>query len=275
MINAQQLIARRFRVVQQLGAGALGPLFRAVDSQRGDEVAIRLFTSVRANDVAVARLGAHVRALGGIEHPAIGRLYDLGIDEGHLWLSAELARGESLEARVGRGGALGPVDAARLAARIADGLADVHRLGILHRDLKPRNVFVDGDGVAIRDVGVMAAVVSGPALTALSSPGMIPPEQVALEAMDHRADVYSLGAVLFFAVVGEPPFSGGSAGQLQASQLGFRPPRPRDRNTTVPEGLELIILRAMARRREDRYQSMGELRDELARWTASWREEHG
>lgn len=273
MINAQQLIARRFRVVQQLGAGALGPLFRALDSLRGEEVAVRLITSVRGNDVAVARLGAQVRALGSAEHPGIARLYDCGVDEGQLWLSTQLAHGDSLERRVGRSGALAPLDAAQLAGSIADALAEGHRHGVVHRDLKPRNVFFDGSRVVAHDVGVMAAVLTGPALTALSSPGMIPPEQIALEAMDHRADVYSLGAVLFFAVVGEPPFSGGSAGQLQAAQLGFKPPRPRDKNPKVPEGLELIILRAMARRREDRHQSMRELRDDLSRWAASWRGE--
>jgi len=86
--------------------------------------------------------------------------------------------------------------------------------------------------------------------------------------MDHRADIYSLGAVLFHAVVGEPPFKGGSGDDLLAAQLGFRAPRPRDLNPTVPEGLEFVLLRAMARRREDRYQSMGEFRDALTKWAA-------
>jgi serine/threonine-protein kinase len=132
---------------------------------------------------------------------------------------------------------------------------------------------LSGAQIKVAELGVSAALVTAAAGLASATPSMMPPEQILVGAMDHRADVYSLGALLFFAAVGEPPFKGGSGEHLMAAQLGFRPPRPSDLNRDIPEGLELVILRAMARRREDRFPGMQALGDALASWLMGWRDE--
>jgi serine/threonine-protein kinase len=270
--SAEALVAGRFRVLGQLGTGGLGPLYRALDRERGEEVALRTMATGTSQDVACARLATHIRALSGLADPAIARVFDCGLDGDLFWMSEELVAGRSLERAVTERGPLSALEAAAVASEITRALQVAHAQGLLHRDLKPRNVFFDGHRVKVLGLGVSAAILTWSASLVASTPGMMPPEQTLLQAMDHRADVYSLGALLFFALVGEPPFKGGSDA-VMAAQLGFRPPRPRDRNANVPEGLELVILRAMAKRREDRYQSMAELEAALASWRRGWSEE--
>ena len=272
--NAQSdsWFAGRFHLRQELGPGGLGPLFRAEDIVRQHDVTLCFLPSGRSAEAAQLRIEALIADMSDLWGPSIAKLLDVGASESQPWVTEELIVGQTLEQRITDAGRLPPVAAARLVAALAEALARPHLRGIYHRDLKPRNVMLVADAPHLLGFGLSHAALVGPASVVSATPDMMPPEQVLRQDMDHRADVYSLGAVLYFAAVGEPPFKGGSKDQMIAANLGFRPPRPSDRAPEVPDGLELIILRAMARRKEDRYQSMEQFQDALVQWATSWTE---
>jgi serine/threonine protein kinase len=262
-----------YQLLDRLGAGALGEVFRARDTRLGRTVALRLVPET-IDEAVRSRLLAHARTIAELSHPFVATLFDAGVHEGRVFLASEFVPGETLT-RVLAGQPLNPRRAAELAAQIADGLADAHALGLVHGDVRPDTIVVTPKGQAkLLDLG-LSPYSSGGKSRAAAAAGLdahgpphgalyyLSPEQALGQAADGRTDIFSLGAVLYTMLTGEPPFAGDDPGALTVAVLGATPQPPSRRNAEVPIELDAIVARAMSKSLERRYQSAAEMAADL------------
>jgi len=252
-----------YRIEELLGRGAMGAVFRAVRARDGQEVALKVLAADLSGDPELRqRFEREGRAALAISHPHVVACHEVARGEGRLFLALELVPGGSLEDLLKHRGALAPLEAARLGAQIARGLAAIHGAGIVHRDLKPGNVLLDEEGSPkVSDFGLAGATTASKmgftrGLTAtgelVGTPSYMAPEQVddARQATE-RSDLYALGCVLFALVTGEPPFTGGKLTVLQ-HHLEKAAPAPGERVKGVPAALDRLVVALLAKKPEDR-----------------------
>lgn len=218
-----QVLAGRYRLVSLLGRGGMGAVWRAHDEQLDREVAVKeLRLPEHLDDAArqtlIARLDREARAAARLRHPGIVTVHDrVTGDDGRPWIVMELVRGRSLDDLLKAEGRLPPVRVAQIGLHLLDALRAAHRAGITHRDIKPANVLLEDDRVVLTDFGI-AAVEGDATLTGtgavLGTPAYMSPEQVRGQEVTAAADLWSLGATLYTAVEGHPPFEGASTGAI-------------------------------------------------------------
>jgi len=262
----------------------MGTVYRATHTLMDKPVAVKILRPELATDAeAIARFHREARSASRLDHDHCIRVTDFGqSDDGHLFLVMELLDGHSLSYVTRRG----PVPAARAAAigvAVAEALQHAHDAGIIHRDLKPDNVFLarrakGREIVKVLDFG-LAKLASDSALgpsitrdgTVFGTPEYMAPEQAEGEKLDGRTDVYALGVILYQLVCGEVPFKSSNFVALLTKQVSEEPTPPRDRrpDLEIPPGLELVILKCLAKRREDRFGTAGEIADALEPYAAS------
>ncbi|MEC7520037.1 MAG: protein kinase [Myxococcota bacterium] len=245
-------MADRFETLAELGRGGMGVVHRARDTASGEEVALKLLSGEDAIDVA--RFEREARVLARVRHPHVVRYVDHGrTPDGRVYLAMALLEGETLGERIARGG-LGPAEAVLALEGAASGLGAAHAAGIVHRDVKPGNLFlVDRDParVQVLDFGIARGLGAGHTLTTtgtvIGTPFYMAPEQArAAEGVDARADVYALGAVLYEILTGEPPFRSESLMAVLAAILLEEPVDVRQR-TEVPEPIAALTMRLLAK----------------------------
>ena len=227
-----------YEIVGWLGAGGMGEVYRARDPRLGREVAIKLIPETFAADAnRLHRFEQEARAAGQLNHPNILAVYDIGIHAGAPYIVSELLEGESLRSRL-HGGALPSRKAIDYARQIAEGLAAAHDKNIVHRDVKPDNLFITNDGrIKILDFGIAkltrpsdeAARHTGlPTETeagmVVGTAGYMSPEQVRGESVDARSDIFSVGTILYEMLTGRPPFTRETAAETMAAILKEDPP---------------------------------------------------
>ncbi len=259
----------RFRVLGELGRGAMGVVYRAEDPALGRAVAIKTITltgTVEEREHFEARFLQEARAAGGIAHPSIITIYDVGREGDIAFIAMELLDGRELRDLI-RGGSLAPSEAVEIAARVAEALAFAHERGVIHRDVKPGNVMVLADGrVKIMDFGI-ARLRDPDVKTAtgmlLGSPRYMSPEQVSGEPFDHRADIFSLGVVLYEMLTGVTPFAGDDITQLMFQVVNGAAVPPSHVNRNLPSVLDYIIARALKKSPDERYGSAAEFASDL------------
>jgi serine/threonine protein kinase/TolB-like protein/cytochrome c-type biogenesis protein CcmH/NrfG len=253
-----------YEIVGPLGAGGMGEVYRARDTRLGREVALKLIHLNKAQDQRGRdRIEHEARIVASLNHPNILALHDIGTADGTMYIVTELVDGESLR------GAMPPLrKSLDIAAQIADGLAASHAAGITHRDLKPDNVMVTRDGrVKLLDFGIAIHHRSAPDIDATTSQGetglltgtigYMAPEQVrASDDVDFRADIFSLGALLYELITGTPAFQGDTAADVMAAVLTADPPALP---LTVPAAVRDIVHRCLEKNREQRFQSARDL----------------
>lgn len=270
----QRLVGGKYRLGRQLGEGAMGAVYEAEHVELGSLVAVKLLGENFAFDeVVAARARREGRAAAAIRHENIVNVLDTGVDEGIPFLVMELLEGESLGALLRRERTLSPRRAAAVLAEVLSGLAAAHEEGVLHRDLKPDNIFLahtrgGGDKVKVLDFGVSKLAGDDDDLTeagvALGTPHYMAPEQVARDPkLDARMDLYAAGVVLYRMLTGQLPFARVTSHDRDDAIRGGKFPPPRDIAPDVPEALERIVLRAMATSRADRYQDALAFRADL------------
>ncbi len=265
-------IVGSYEIVERLGAGGMGTVFRAVDRMLEREVALKVIRPELASDPEVAaRFRAEARAIARVNHPAIATIYSFLEEGDELFLALELVRGKTLAEVLREEGPLDWRRAVPLFSAALDGIEHAHRLGIVHRDLKPDNLMLtDAGGVKVMDFGIARVTGSG----RLTRTGLVigtlrymAPEQIRGEEADRRTDVYALGIVLYELLTGRVPFTGGSDFAILKAQLEDTPKPPTELVADLPGWLERAVLRALAKDPAERFQTAEELRAELQRDT--------
>ncbi|MBX9580936.1 MAG: serine/threonine protein kinase, partial [Gemmataceae bacterium] len=267
----------RYLILDQIGSGGMGQVFLAEHAAMRRLVAVKVLSVAATDDpVARERFVREARAAGTLDHPNVVRVFDLCQDGRLLYLVMEYVDGVSLQAMASRGGPL-PVGAAvHYARQVLFGLQHAHEQGFVHRDIKPANLLVDRSGVVkILDLGLVRSDADGPDgitklldnKTVLGTADYVAPEQaVDSSAVDHRADLYSLGATLYFLLTGQPLFPDGRAAQKLIWQQTREPVRVDAVRPEVPAGLARVVHTLLAKRPDDRYASAAEAFDALAAW---------
>ena len=249
------VIADRFELQALLGEGGMGAVFRAHDRELDDHVALKLLHLETAEDAAtLRRFRREVKLARRVTHRNVARTFDLGCYEGLRFLTMELIEGESLARRVTREPLHLP-ESLRVAAEIARGLSAAHVVGVVHRDLKPENVMLGEARVVLTDFGI-ARVADGLADVmrtgmVVGTPAYMAPEQLENGAIDGRTDVYALGTMLFQLLARRLPFEGDSPIPLAAQRLTGDAPDLRKLDTSMPEAVAVLVREMLSRRRED------------------------
>ena len=259
----------RYRVLEELGRGAMGVVHKAEDPSLGRIVAIKavlLSTDVVDSMDYEARFYQEAKAAGSLNHPGIITIYDTGREGNWAYIAMELLEGVELRAMMAK--ARMPLSLVlNIAAQVASALEFAHERGIVHRDIKPGNIMVlRGDQAKIMDFGIARMRVSEVKTQVglvLGSPKYMSPEQVSGRRVDHRSDIFSLGVMLFEMVAGIAPFSGKDMGDLMYTVMNVQPPRPSQLNPAAPEFLDLIVAKALQKDVNARYQSAREMAEDL------------
>ena len=269
MSKAEPRKLGRYRLVKELGRGAMGIVYRAEDPMLNRTVAVKCIIlmdepAVRAD--YEARFFQEAKAAGSLNHPNLVTIHDVGREGDVAYMAMELLEGTDLRELTGRGRMPLPL-ALELMAQAAEGLAHAHEHGVVHRDIKPGNIMVVRGRVAkVMDFGIArirASDVKTQTGAILGSPRYMSPEQVTGQPADRRSDIFSLGVVLHELAAGEPPFSASSVTQLM-HQIATATPRPPSAiNPAVPPMLDLIVARALQKQPADRYQSAAQLASDL------------
>jgi len=264
-----------YRVIERLGAGGMGVVYRGWDERLERDVALKFLTArAHAPSRARERLVAEARTLSRLDHPAIATVFDFDVQDGLEFLVMEFVRGVTLAERIA-GGPLAEAEAIPIALQAAEALAAAHEQGIVHRDLKPANIMVTVRGhVKVLDFGLAACFDEEPSTLSSAKTrtvelvGTVPymaPEQLFGQPVDARTDVFSFGAVLYELVTGFAPFSGTVSTAIADAILHTAPVPPRRARPSLSAGLEAILLRCLEKRARDRYASARELADDLGR----------
>lgn len=270
-----QVIAERYHVLRRLGEGGMGRVYLSEHVSMARMCAIKVMhPSLRSDPEAVGRFRREAANAGRINHANVAAMYDCGETSDRLiYLAMEYVPGDSLATVLKWAGEFPPRRAISIAAQVADGLAAAHKLGIVHRDLKPDNIIVgrskEGDDLAkVVDFGI-AKATQGDSQTVTRTGFVVgtyhymSPEQMIGEGVDGRSDLYSLGCILYEMLVGRRLFEGSTGEAVFTQRLTQPPPRPREVNPQVPKALDEVVVKLLARSREERFQSAEELRDTL------------
>ncbi len=255
----------RYAIERELGRGGMAVVYLAHDLRHDRPVALKVLHPELAASLGPERFQREIRFAARLQHPHILTVLDSGEAAGQLWFTMPFVEGESLRDRLRRERQL-PVDVAlQIGREAARALDYAHQHGIVHRDIKPENILLTSDGTTlVADFGIARALEGDDRLTrtglAIGTPAYMSPEQAAGEKeVDARTDVYSLGAVLYEMLAGEPPFTGPTAQAMIARRLSEPPPSVRRTRPNVPETVDLAIQRALAPVAADRFASAAEL----------------
>jgi len=300
-----KLVAGRYRIVRLLGEGGMGTVYRAMQETIEKRVALKVLKAeYSSSPEMVVRFRREAVSACRIKHPNVVDVFDFGeLEDGRFYLAMELLEGRDLGQVLGKAGPLPAARAVHIALQICRALNAVHQSGIVHRDLKPENVFLhrtsDGDEIVkLVDFGIAhllahepdavsespdaAASVPGERkLTRVGSvfgtPEYMAPEQATASRIDHRADVYATGIILYKMLTGQTPFSGESLLEIVAKQVGEAPPRmaTMHRGLSVPRELEQVVMRALEKRPEDRFETMARFARAIAHASRDIRRSRG
>jgi predicted Ser/Thr protein kinase len=243
------LLGDRYRIVSKLGAGGMGEVYRATDLRLGQQVALKFLPQEMAEDPkALARFHNEVRIARQVAHPNVCRVYDIGEVEGIPYLSMEYVDGEDLNSLLRRIGRLPRDKALEIARKLCAGLAAAHNKGVLHRDLKPGNIMIDGRGqVLITDFGLAGIMGQIDGLEARNgTPGYMAPEQLSGKEVSAQSDVYALGVVLYEMFTGKRPFPAATRAELIKLTEKGMPVAPRNIVREIDPGVENVILQCLA-----------------------------
>ena len=252
----------RYRPVRRIDAGGMGEIWEADDTLLGRRVAVKVLAEELASDrVAVRRFRREARATAKLDHPNVTGVFDF-VDGQAPFLVLELLEGQTLTERLRRGGAVPPVEAARIAAAVADSLDAAHRAGIIHRDVKPSNIMLTASGeVKVMDFGIAAAweAHSTTGQQVLATASYVAPERVAGGRASPAGDIYSLGVVLYEMLTGRLPFVADTAEQIIRAHLEASPRPVRARSPWVPPEIAAACEAALAKNPAERPASAGAL----------------
>jgi serine/threonine-protein kinase len=265
----------RYRIMRKLGSGGMANVYLAEDEELGRRVAIKILNDRHANDDSfVERFRREAKNAAGLSHPNIVSVYDRGEAEGTYYIAMEYLEGRSLKDRIVADGPLPVAQAIEVTRQVLRAVGFAHRRGIVHRDIKPHNVLLAHDGASdgeprfkVTDFGISRTAASQmtEAGSIVGTAQYLSPEQARGAPVDARSDIYSVGIVLYELLTAKLPFTGETPLEIAMKHLSEVPRAPSAVRPEVPADLDMIVLRALAKDPEDRFQSAEEMDRELAR----------
>jgi serine/threonine-protein kinase len=260
----------RYEIISELGQGAMGVVYKATDPLIDRTVAIKtinLGLALDEKEEYEGRFYQEAKAAGRLSHPNIVTIFDLGKSEDVAYIAMEFLQGKELRDILDDAEAMPVARVLDIVSQVALGLAYAHEHGIVHRDVKPSNIMVDIEGhVKITDFGIArmeSATVRTQTGMVLGSPKYMSPEQVLGKLIDQRSDIFSLGIVLYEMLAGRPPFAGENVNAIMYQTLNNIPPPPGSVNSSVPDMLNFIVAKALAKGLDDRYQNAKDFANDL------------
>ncbi len=273
------LIAGRYRLQEKIGEGGMAVVYRAIDVSLGREVAVKILREEFAADPAfVQRFRREAHAAARLQHPNIIQIYDTGVQDETYYIVMEYVREPNLKRILGEYAPLPLRKALEVGIQVGEAIEYAHNNDIVHRDIKPQNILFTDDGRAkVADFGIASAVAAtspSDVGVILGSAHYISPEQVQGHPASPQSDLYSLGAVLYEALTGRPPFEGDSAAEIAAYQARERPKSPRALNANVTPSTEYVVMKALSKDLSRRYRSAAEMLHDLRKLQEGVRLEH-
>ena len=267
-LNPGSTFAGRYQIIEELGIGGMGTVYKAVDTTINEKVALKLINpEIATNKKTIERFQNELRFARQVSHKNVCRMYHLGKEKDAHYIVMEYIRGENLKSMIRMTKQLSVRTAVNVAKQVCEGLAEAHRMGVVHRDLKPSNIMIDRAGnVRIMDFGIARSMtaqgITGPGVM-VGTPEYMSPEQVDGKKADERSDIYSLGIILYEMVTGRVPFGGDTALSIALKHKNEIPRNPKKVNIQIPEALSQTIMKCLEKKGEKRYQSAAELLQDL------------
>lgn len=271
-------LADKYQVLNVIGRGGLGTVYKGVQDPVGREVAIKVIAHHRAGDeVLRKRFQREAHAAARLKHPAIVALYDFGEDQGELFMAMEFVEGQELRDHLRKGKGMAPDRVVHIARQVLAGLAHAHKAGLVHRDLKPENIMLSegpfgGERAQILDFGIVKAIHEDAmpvpdshetrAGVIMGTPAYLAPEQAYARGVGPHTDQYSMGVVLYEALTGKLPYDRGTEFEIMTAHC-VAPYPPMPKAAKVPRALEAVVKRAMAKDPADRFESVRAMADAL------------
>jgi serine/threonine protein kinase/predicted Zn-dependent protease len=260
--------AGRYQIIEELGRGGMGRVYKALDTEVNEKIALKLIKpEVAVDGKTIDRFRNELKLARKVRHKNVCQMYDLNRDRGNYFITMEYVSGDDLKGLIRKMSSFSAGQAVSIARQVCEGLAEAHRQGVVHRDLKPQNIMIDQEGVArIMDFGI-ARSVRGKGLTGagvmIGTPDYMSPEQVEGKDTDPRSDIYSLGVILYEMATGRLPFEGETPFVVGVKHKSEVPRNPKELIPQLPDDLCRAILKCLEKDKEKRYQSARELGNDL------------
>jgi len=267
-LTTGSVFAGRYQIIEELGKGGMGRVYKALDTKIDEKIALKLIKPEIATDKrTIERFSNELKYARKIRHKNVCHMYDLGEEKGNHYITMEFVEGEDLKSMIRMSGQLSTGMTIKVANQICEGLSEAHKLGMIHRDLKPGNVMIDKDGNArIMDFGLVRSLeaksITGAGVM-IGTPEYMSPEQVEGKEIDKRSDLYSLGAALYEMVTGQVPFEGDTPFTIGVKHKSEIPQEPKKINEQIPDDLNLLIMKCLEKDKDNRYQSAEEIHSDL------------
>jgi serine/threonine protein kinase len=260
--------AGRYEVIKFLGSGGLGKVYRVKDVETKEDLALKLLRSeVVSNRKTIERFSNELKIAHKISHGNVCRMYHLGEEEGSYYITMEYVSGEDLRDLIKRSEHLSESKVINVAKQVCEGLAEAHRFGVVHSDLKPENIMIDSEDQArIMDFGIARSLREKGITSAeekIGTPEYMSPEQLDGKEVDVRSDIYSMGVILYEMITGQAPFEGDTPQSVANKHKHETPQEPKEVNVKISDEFNFLILKCLNKEKNQRYQNTDELLSEL------------
>ncbi len=262
--------AGRYQVIEELGRGGMGRVYKALDTEVQEKIALKILRpEIASNKKTIQRFRNELKLARRISHKHVCRMFDLSREEDLYYITMEYVSGENLKSMIQMMGQLSVGKTIFIAKQVCEGLAEAHRIGVIHRDLKPSNIMIDKEGnTHIMDFGIARSIETKDITRTearIGTPKYMSPEQMGGRELDQRSDIYSFGVILYEMVTGQVPFDGDTAAEIAVKREREPPTPPIKINPQIPQDLNRMILRCIQKDKDKRFKKVEEILDELTR----------